>query len=473
MLESTRRTIQKFHLITPNSVLIVGVSGGADSLALMHILYTLQSTLQYRIHVATLDHGLRGEQGAADAEYVRTVAESLGIPVTVGRTDVLHQAADQYMGIEAAARLARYMFLASVAQKLNADRVAVAHHAGDQAETVLMHLLRGAGLAGLGGMALQAPVPEHPDITLIRPLLWNTRAEIEAYCKANGLEAREDATNRDTTLLRNNIRLNILPSLEQVNPHLQRALGHLADIARVEDDFVKTQLAELTASPTVQKRGGRIVIERDAFRHLHPALQRRFIAWAAGQVTSIEDLDYPHIVESVAMGMNGKQGGRALLTDGLQARVEYEEFIVERRDAPMPEFDQPLMHEGETLKIEIPGVVKLPDSQWRLHISLDAPTENVQPEARLNIPEGVIVTLRGREEGDRFAPLGMDGHSQKLNRWMINRKIPRSLRDRIPLICMDGKIAAILVDSQWYVSESSSVNDNSRRVVYFHFLQNL
>ena len=468
MLESTRRTIQKFHLITPDSILVVGVSGGADSLALLHILYTLQSTFRYRIHVATLDHGLRGEQGAADAEYVRNFADSLGVPVTVARTDV----GSQHTGIEAAARIARYDFLASVALKFGAERVAVAHHAGDQAETVLMHLLRGAGLAGLGGMALQSSMPNRSDMTLIRPLLWNTRAEIEAYCKAYGLEAREDATNRDTTLLRNNIRLNILPSLEQVNPHLQRALGQLADIARVEDDYVQGQLMEIAASPAVQKRGGRIVIERAMFRDLHPALQRRLIAWAAGQVTSIEDLDYQHIVDAVEIGLNGKQGGRALLTDGLQVRIEYEALIVERSDAPVLDPDQPLVAEGVTLKIEIPGVVKLPDSQWTLHIGLDVPADNVLPEAHLSIPEGAIVTLRGRKEGDRFTPLGMDGHSQKLNRWMINHKIPRSVRERIPLICVDENIAAIFVDSQWYVSESSSVKDNSRRVVYFHFRQN-
>jgi tRNA(Ile)-lysidine synthase len=469
VLNSTRRTIQKYQLITPDSVLVVGVSGGADSLALMHILYTLQSTFRCRIHVATLDHGLRGEQGAADAEYVRKMADSLGVPVTVGRTNVTNQGS----GIEAAARSARYHFLAFVARKVGAERVAVAHHAGDQAETVLMHLLRGAGLAGLGGMAVQSPMPERPEVTLIRPLLWNTRTEIEAYCTAHGLESREDATNRDTTLLRNNIRLNILPSLEQVNPHLQRALIHLADIARVEDDYVQGQLAEIAVSSAVKKGGGRVFIERATFKNMHPALQRRLIAWAAGQVTPVEDLDYQHIVDAVEIGLNGKQGGRALLTDGLQVRVEYEDLIVERRDAPMLDFEQPLIAEGVTLKIEIPGVVKLPDSQWTLHITLDAPVDNVLPEACLSIPEGVVVMLRGRYEGERFEPLGMGGHSQKVNRWMINRKIPRSFRQRIPLICVNGDIAAIFVDSQWFVSESSSVNDNSRRVVYFHFLQNL
>jgi tRNA(Ile)-lysidine synthetase-like protein len=474
VLESTRRTIQKFQLIAPDSILIVGVSGGADSLALMHILYTLQTTFRCQIHVATLDHGLRGEQGAADAEYVRKMAESLGILVTVGRAAVGELAANQRIGIEAAARIARYDFLASVARRMGSDRVAVAHHAGDQAETVLMHLLRGAGLAGLGGMSPQSPMPNHPDLTLIRPLLWNTRAEIDTYCTAHGLEAREDATNTDVSLLRNNIRLNILPSLEQLNPHFQQVLGQLADIARVEDDFAQKQLEFWASSPDVQKQSRRIVIKRAAFRAAHPALQRRLIAWAARQVKpELEDLDYQHIVNAVELAIAGKQGGRVLLTDGLQVRVDYEALMVERQNEPSLDIDLPLFPKGFSLQADIPSVVQLPGSMWTLHISLDFPTANVLPEARLSIPEGAIVTLRTREEGDRFAPLGMDGHNQKLNRWMINRKIPRYIRERVPLVCVDAAIAAIFVDSQWYVSESSSVKDNSRRVVYFHFLQNL
>ncbi|MBZ0290763.1 MAG: tRNA lysidine(34) synthetase TilS [Anaerolineae bacterium] len=473
MIDLIRRTIQKYHLIPPDSALVLGVSGGADSLALLHILYTLQPTFRYRLHVATLDHGLRGETGAADAEFVRHFAESLGVPVTLGRANVSQLATAQHTGIEAAARNARYDFLATVARKVGAERVAVAHHAGDQAETVLMHLLRGTGLAGLGGMALQSPMPEHPEVTLTRPLLWNTRAEIEAYCKAHGLEAREDATNRDTSLLRNNIRLNILPDLERVNPHLQRVLGQLADIARVEDDFVEEQLGSFCASTAVKTSAGRVFIDRTAFRGLHPALQRRLIAWAARQVASVEELDYLHIVEAVDMSVNGQQGGRALLTDGLQLRIEYDSLIVERQNAPMLDLDQPLLPENTSFTVAIPGVVKLPDGKWSVRVTLEMPHKNELPEARLSIPEGAIVTLRTRREGDRFEPLGLDGHTQKLNSWMINRKVPRYVRDRVPLVCINEQIAAIFVDSQWYVSESSSVKDNSPRVVYFHFLQNL
>lgn len=472
MIDSIRRTIQKFHLIPSHTTLVVGVSGGADSLTLLHLLYTLQSTLECQLHVATLDHGLRGKAGTADAEYVRTIAEQLSLPVTVGHADARQVAAAERIGIEAAARIVRYEFLAKVAGQVGAERVAVAHHAGDQAETVLMHLLRGAGLAGLGGMAMATPMPGYPHLTLIRPLLWNTRIEIEAYCKPQGLTPREDATNQDTSYLRNRLRLNILPDLEQINPHVQRALVQAGDIMRVENDYIQGQLEKVVSGGAVHKNESGIMIGREAFRGLHPALQRRLIAWAAGAVKPVEELDYLHIVDAVAMGIEGKQGGRALLTDGLQLRVDYDVLVIERQDAPMPDDYHVLLPEKFSLHLEIPSVVEIPGSQWSLQVALDIPY-NVLPLGQLSIPQGLMLTLRTCHEGDVFAPMGMNGHHQRLNRWMINRKVSRNIRERIPLICAGDEIVAIYAKAQWYVSDSSSVKDNSPRIVYFHFLQNL
>src|SRR5262249_43267249 len=148
----------------------------------------------------------RGQAGAEDAKFVVEMANSWGVPVTMGQIDVAKLAQEQRTGIEAAARLARYQFLAKVAHEVSALRIAVAHHADDQAETVLMHLIRGSGIRGLSGMAWSAPVPDHPDLTLIRPSLAVTRAQIEAYCAENSLIPRQDATNTDISLLRNRLR---------------------------------------------------------------------------------------------------------------------------------------------------------------------------------------------------------------------------------------------------------------------------
>ncbi|HYO89770.1 MAG TPA: tRNA lysidine(34) synthetase TilS, partial [Candidatus Limnocylindrales bacterium] len=200
------------HALFPRgTTLVLGVSGGADSLALLHALAALRRRLGLTLIAATLDHGLRGRDGAADAAHVDALAEAWHVPVVVGTADVAALAVQQRAGIEEAARNARYAFLAEVARSHGAGRIAVGHHADDQAETVLMHLLRGAGLDGLGGMRPLAPVPGAPDLMLVRPLLGVTRAQIAAYCARHDIAARDDATNADTALTRGWLRHELLP----------------------------------------------------------------------------------------------------------------------------------------------------------------------------------------------------------------------------------------------------------------------
>jgi tRNA(Ile)-lysidine synthase len=473
LIETIRQTIQKFQLISPDSRVVVGVSGGADSLALLHILYTLQRTFGCQLHVATLNHGLRGEDGAEDARYIEEIAGSWGLAVKVGQADVRAIAAQERIGIESAARKARYDFLAGVAAQVGAGRVAVAHHADDQAETVLMHLIRGAGGSGLRGMSLQSPMVGHPELMLIRPLLRVTRTEIELYCAEHGLQPREDTTNKDVTLLRNYLRWEIVPRLASLNSNIQQMLAQTADITQVENDYLEGQFQLIVDSPIVQREEGRIKVDRKAFHALHPALQRRFVAWAARQIKpELEDLGYQHIVEAVEIGLRGRQGVRALLTEGLQLRADYGVLWIEDQDAPPSKIEQPLLETDEEIEVSIPGVILLLQSQWSLHVSL-MPFSNPHAQARLALPEGARVRMRGRQEGDRFGQMGLQGHTQKLNRWMINRKIPAQVRDHIPLLCVNGEVAAIFVNQHWFIGEAYKVETDSQRVVHFQFLQNL
>lgn len=454
--------IHVHHLIPPGSRILVAVSGGADSLVLLHLLHTHQSSLNCTLHVATLDHGLRGDAGANDVGFVVETAGSWGLDVTAGKADVPALARERGLGTEAAARLARYDFLANVAHKVGADRIAVAHHADDQAETALMHLLRGAGLAGLAGMGYRAPLPGHADFTLIRPLLNVTRAEIEGYCRERDLQPRQDVTNEDTTYTRNRLRHEVLPYLETLYPQVKRSLIHLADIASVENEFVEQQF-ESQVLPQITRTEGRVIIPRSVFNQQHPAIQRRFIRWSVQQLERSDDLAYDHIVSALEIVLRGEQGAVALLSGGVQMRVDYEEYVVELVDAPIAH-SALFLPEDVEISLHIPGNTVL-GSGWVIHATFDEPSHK-RVAAKLEIPLDSRLLLRTRREGDRFVPLGMGGHTQKVGKWMIDHKIPRGLRDAIPLLEINGQIAAILWGKQWAVSEHFAVRYVENRIIY-------
>jgi tRNA(Ile)-lysidine synthase len=334
-----------------------------------------------------------------------------------------------------------------------------------------MHIIRGAGLDGLGGMAIQSAVPGHPDLVLIRPFLNVTRAQIEAYCAEHGLTPRDDVTNQDISLLRNFIRWETLPHLERLNPGVRRALVQLADIAGVERDYMEGQLQQVIERH-VTVHAHSILIERDVFGELHPALQRRYVYWAAKRLASTStDTEYVQVVAAVEIGLRGRVGATALLAGGARLRVDYTTLAIERIDAATPPPDIPLLGVGTEINVTIPGLTLLPGGHWRLNAST-MPGDRIKAQAQLSIPNGSTVVLRTWREGDRFAPLGMDEHTQKVGRWMINRKIPKRIRDRIPLLVIDGQIAAIATGETWAISQRFAVEDAAHTGVFFTWEKN-
>ncbi len=311
---------KRWGLFPPGCTLVVGVSGGADSLALLHALAALRKRLRITLHAATLDHGLRGSAGAEDAAYVVALAAKWNVPVTTGAANVPMLAVQGQMGIEEAARQARYAFLAGVARAHGADRVAVAHHADDQAETVLMHLLRGAGITGLGGMRVLAPLPGDPELALVRPLLGVTRARIDAYCAQHRIAPRMDATNVDPTYTRNWLRQTALPLLESRFPGAARALAHLAENVALDDALLDAVLAPLLADS--QTAGSQIRLPRARFRGAHPALQRRFVRWAVARLSPAVELSHERTEAAVHLFLAGRRGQRIELPGEIHATVD-------------------------------------------------------------------------------------------------------------------------------------------------------
>lgn len=297
----------------PGEIVVVGVSGGADSVCMLHLLCRMREELQVDLHIAHLNHMLRGDESAEDARYVKSLAKQLGLAITAEARDVRRHQKAGGLGTEEAAREIRYQFFADVADKLGGRRVAVGHTADDQAETALMRLIRGAGPAGLQGMR---PVNEWQStegkLLIVRPLLSVRREETEAYCREHSLSPRLDASNLSLSHFRNRIRHELMPLLQKYNPRINEALLRTAD-ALADEISLMEELVSRTWPRAVKEEAGALLLNRKEVMALHPALQRyllrRVIKESLGDLV---DIEWKH-VEKLRSGMHLNRGKKVIL----------------------------------------------------------------------------------------------------------------------------------------------------------------
>ena len=451
--ERALRVLAASEPIAAAEKLVVAVSGGCDSVALLHILVNLRATLAVELHVASLDHGLRGAAGQQDLAFVGDLADKWGLPHTLEQADVPQLAETWGMGVEAAARRVRYDFLARVARQECCSCVLTGHHADDQAETVLMNIVRGSGLRGLGGMRLESPLPYHPHIKLIRPLLTFTRAQLEQYCAARKLAWRRDESNWDTGYGRNYLRHEVMDKLARLNPDVVSALTRLADSAQTDEHYVAGQLGSL-AKRALRSWDDGCSVSLALFREAHPTLQRRLLRHAFHQLAREgSDLTHERTLDLVAFCLTARAGARRDIGAGLELYLDYSEFRIQRIDGK-----EPPQHDFRLIPSDTDRVLRAGERLEFGGISLLVRAEPSHCEAgtALVLPAGCELRLRTRRPGDRFKPKGMGGRSRKLKDWMIDRKIPRRIRDRIPLLCADGAIVAICVGAAWRLADSDA-----------------
>lgn len=453
--ETILHTIRHYK-ISVDAPLIAAVSGGADSVAMLHALWRIQHEVPSRLHVATLNHGLRAE-AAQDTALVEALAHDLGLPVTVGQVDCVALSRRWSIGLEAAARRARYDFLADVAQQQHAMTIMTAHHADDQAETVLLHLLRGSGIDGLEGMSVLAQVPGHNDLLLARPMLSITRAEIERYCQENQLRYVQDASNADPRFTRNRIRHEVLPILATINPQIGDSLRRLADVAQVDSAYLRQISAALVARHC-QRMGERTAIERATFAGWDAAMQRRVLHDLAAELAP--EVTWQQVVHAQQVAQQGQVGAIAQFSAGVRLRVDYERLWLEREADPLPADDYWLLEAAG--EVRVPGQTRLTNGV--LHAATEARADAV---CQMLVRKDVPLLLRTRRAGDRFQPAGMGGHSQKLKEWLIDHKIPRHVRDQLPLLVQEDRIVAIVLPGRWALSQPPVDNGFDRQMVSF------
>ena len=431
--------------------LLVAVSGGGDSLALLYALHQAQAEFDLRLCGAHLNHTLRGAESDADAAFVESEFRRLDIPYTLQRADVAAYRRAHRLSLEDAARRMRYAFLADAAAHHAAHAVAIAHTADDQAETLLMNIIRGSGLDGLRGMQpLDSLTIDAANLTLFRPLLGVTRAQTYAYCAALGLQPRQDASNLSLEHARNRIRLELMPLLERFNPAARDALLRLARNAAEDVAYIRAQTNAVWQDVARQSDAseGVIALNIRAIARQHPAVQSRILRRAVQAVKGNADGITRRNILDMRRLIDGPAGRTLHLPDGILFAVGYDEARIGNGASataalsPLPPIcgEHPLAVPGET---RIPG--------WRISASVCAHAADARNaiaasdgfSETLDLDGvGAALHLRGRRPGDRFQPLGM-AQSKKLQDFMVNERIPRRWRDGVPLLVSRNGIACV------------------------------
>ncbi|MDA0734463.1 MAG: tRNA lysidine(34) synthetase TilS [Chloroflexi bacterium] len=442
--------------------LVIAVSGGPDSSALLYSLHRhrLRGIHDLRLHVAHLNHDIRGEESDQDASFVAELAHSLDLPATIEKEDPLaYQRKHRISSFEQATREMRYSFLYRVAQEQGAPAVTVGHTADDQAETVLEHILRGSGLRGLRGMTEVSPWPWPPSaggVVVFRPLLAAAKHETVAYCRELGREFHQDSDNNLPKFTRNRVRQELLPLLAaDYNPRVTDALIRLSHTAALDLDFLERECdrlwPDIASEVTDDSASKSISFNRQALNRLHPSMLRQVLRRGYVQMSGdARRLEESHLAGISTLLEQNKTGFSVGLPRGLWLHASYDVVVLAgnaRLPCPLPAI------EGEHL-IQLPNAmgthIVTRVGSWQVKAELVSQYSKKNPLE----PEGLIeffnaeslengVWVRTRQPGDRFQPLGMNVE-KKLQDFFTDSKVPRVWRDRVPLLASDQGIAWVV-----------------------------
>lgn len=483
MLQRVLNYVNQHGMLEQGNKVVVGVSGGADSVCLLFVLHRLSERGQTELEAAHVNHGLRGEEADRDQAYVEKLCRNWGIPFHLKKVNLTEIAREKKLTEEEAGRLVRYDFFRQVAKETGAERIAVGHNANDNAETLLFHLIRGTGLKGLGGIA-----PVQGDI--IRPLLCLERKEIEEFLRKENLEFCMDRTNLEDTYSRNRIRHQLLGVMEEMNPEVVRAINRTALLCRESSQYIEKEAAyalqkysrrkpffsteEVVPAPSGEsgsqepvvlekeavERLEPVVLEKEAVERLEPvvldALLWQAIAQAAG---SRKDLGSVHL-EAVKSLWKGKTGKRLDLPCGLEAENQYGALLLRKKvkaeavqgwDLPDP------LGQG---KLDLGNGACLLYSVEKYEKNMNIPKKRYTKWLDCDIIKGKL-RFRTREPGDRIHVISSGG-SQKIKDYFINEKIPRQERDKLLLLAEGHEILWV---PGYRISEAYKVTEQTKRVL--------
>lgn len=432
LLRKVENTIEKYNMLSIGDHVLVSLSGGPDSTCLLHILNQFKGKYKLKISALYIDHGLRPEDVPKEIEFCREICEHLKVDFFVESIDVKGFSSREKIGIQEAARILRYEVLDSLSLRIRANKISLGHNADDQAETVIMRLLRGSGPQGLSGIP---PVRKK----IIRPLIEVTREEIEEYLRENQLTSVQDPSNTSERYLRNIIRKRLIPVIKEISPEAPRIIARTAEILREENDFINVQVTKALMRLMSRKSESRVELFCNPMEILNIVLLRRALRAAIDTVRDLKGLEFEHIDEIIKLIKRGKPGDRIYLPKGIRAIKGYSTLII-TAEPPV---------KLSTYVLDRPGTVFLKEISTYLTVS-EVPREELtdfgnQREViyvdsdKVKFP----ITVRARKAGDYFYPFGF-GKRKKLQDFFVDQKVPRDERDSIPIVESDGKIVCVV-----------------------------
>ncbi len=450
--DKVKQTIIQYKLIEKGEHIVLGVSGGPDSVCLLSILRELSGEWQFTLHAVHVNHHLRGKDADGDQLYTEKLCRSLGVPCHVFHHDVNAIASEQRITTEEAGRQVRYEAFEIIKKEIEADepsegtsrsevKIAVAHNLNDQAETLLMRIIRGTGTDGLAGMEYIR------DGMIIRPLLNVSRGEIEEYCEAHNLKPRIDMTNLEPVYARNRLRLELLPLLQsKYNEGILSALNRLAQIAREDKEYLYEEVDKV--KNIVSRDAGIRKISRNEYGQLHPAVGKRLISTTFKEMGLLQDMTAVHLDGADNLMRQGKTGDRMDFPGGYGLRINYNEGEIYKEGAKPRCKEEAQVNRSFTYPVLMNGTTEIPELNALLKVKILKSEQCNQPPHRnpysacLDLAGTGItnkVVARLRKPGDYIVPLGMKG-TKKLQDFFVDEKIPKVDRDKTLLLCYGQEV---------------------------------
>lgn len=438
MIETVRSTCQKYALLAHGDSVVVGVSGGADSCALLLALAQLKDEWDLGLRVAHLNHRIRGAEAEADAAFVQALAERLNLPCTISQVDVPALAKERGWSVEQAGRKARYEFFNELADSIGASKIAVGHTADDLLETMLLNWFRGAGAEGLAGMPPQLG-------RVIRPLFEISREQARAFCVENGVTPRCDASNEDVRYRRNRVRHELVPHFKKLCPHILQRAGRLAEVLR-EENACLDELARdvLSAALRPETESGIMVIDAARLLHQPLALLRRALRLAVRQVKGdLEDVAYEH-VEQIVYALRAAAPGRWTLPDCVDVALKGQTLRIQKQTERAEGISSLSLKQW---RLDVPGAVDIPELGVRLEATFVAgvsPWEDSPQKAFVDADKlERQLTVRLPRAGERFRPLGLNG-TKTVMRLLADAKLPPEQRASTPTVLSNNAIVWVV-----------------------------